>query len=122
MAENQKLTPVEYLDRFFDELRDEVRSNPKLAARLVKALGGEVVFEDQAKADIANPYVLAAQGSKAKFLSVFGVMKLSELKRVLKNNNLATRVDMNGKNADQLAEMLFERASSKVKERRSSVF
>ena len=122
MAEGARLTPVEYLDRFFDELRDEVRSNPKLAARLVKALGGEVVFEEQAKADVANPYALAAQGSKAKFLSVFGSLKLSEIKRVLKDNNLATRVDMNGKNSGQLAEMLFERASSKVKERRSSVF
>ena len=122
MAEDKRLTPVEYLDRFFDELRDEVRSNPKLAARLVNALGGEVVFEEQAKADVANPYALAAQGSKAKFLSVFGSLKLSEIKRVLKDNNLATRVDMNGKNAGQLAEMLFERASSKVKERRSSVF
>jgi hypothetical protein len=122
MAEDKRLTPVEYLDRFFDELRDEVRSNPKLAARLVKALGGEVVFEDDAKVDIANPYALAAQGSKAKFLSVFGSLKLSEIKRVLKDNNLATRVDMNGKSAGQLVEMLFERASSKVKERRSSVF
>ncbi len=122
MAEDKRLTPVEYLDRFFDELRDEVRSNPKLAARLVKALGGEVVFEDDAKADVANPYALAAHGSKAKFLSVFGSLKLSEIKRVLKENNLATRVDMNGKNAGQLAEMLFERTSNKVKERRSSVF
>lgn len=122
MAENTRLTPVEYLDRFFDELRDEVRSNPKLAARLVKALGGEVVFEDQAKAEVANPYALAAQGSKAKFLSVFGSLKLSEIKRVLRDNNLATRVDMNGKNADQLTEMLFDRASNKVRERRSSVF
>jgi hypothetical protein len=122
MAEDKRLTPVEYLDRFFDELRDEVRSNPKLAARLVKALGGEVVFEDNAKVDVANPYALAANGSKAKFLSVFGSLKLSEIKRVLKDNNLATRVDMNGKNAGQLAEMLFERASNKVKERRSSIF
>lgn len=122
MAQDTRLTPVEYLDRFFDELRDEVRSNPKLAARLVKALGGEVVFEEQAKAEVANPYALVAQGSKAKFLSVFGSLKLSEIKRVLKDNNLATRVDMNGKNAGQLAEMLFDRASSKVKERRSSVF
>ena len=45
MAESTRLTPVEYLDRFFDELRAEVRSNPQLAARLVKALGGEVVFD-----------------------------------------------------------------------------
>jgi hypothetical protein len=38
MGEGPQLTPVEYLDRFFDELRDEVRSNPKFAARLVEML------------------------------------------------------------------------------------
>ena len=122
MAESTRLTPVEYLDRFFDELRAEVRSNPQLAARLVKALGGEVVFDNDDRADLANPYSLAASGSRAKFLSVFGSMKLPDLKKVLKENNLATRVDMNGKSADQLVEMMFERASSKVNERKSSMF
>ena len=65
MAESPGLTPVEYIDRFFDELRAEVRSNPKLAARLVKALGGNVVFEDETKAEVANPYQLASSGTKA---------------------------------------------------------
>jgi hypothetical protein len=122
MAESPRLTPVEYLDRFFDELREEVRSNPRLAARLVKALGGDVVFDDAAKADVANPYQLVASGSKARFLKVFSSLKLPQLKQVLKENNLATKVDMNGKNADQLVEMLYQRASSKVSERKSSVF
>lgn len=121
MGEGPGLTPVEYLDRFFDELRAEVRSNPKLAARLVKALGGNVVFDDETKADVANPYALAA-GPKAKFLSVFGAMKLGEIKKVLKENNLATRVDMNGKSAEQLVEMMYNRAAMKVQERKSSAF
>jgi hypothetical protein len=116
------LTPVEYLDRFFDELREEVRSNPRLAARLVKALGGDVVFEDTAKAEVANPYQLAASGSKAKFLKVFSSFKLSQLKQVLKENNLATKVDMTGKSTDQLVDMLYDRASAKVSERKSSIF
>ncbi|HEV7690493.1 MAG TPA: hypothetical protein VGO52_06715 [Hyphomonadaceae bacterium] len=121
MAESPRLTPVEYIDRFFDELRSEVRTNPKLAARLVKALGGNVVFEDETKADIANPYQLAASG-KLGFLAVFGKLKLPELKKVLKDNNLATRIDMNGKNADQLVDMLYDRAAAKVSERKSSIF
>ncbi|MFT3724245.1 MAG: hypothetical protein QM773_11710 [Hyphomonadaceae bacterium] len=121
MGEGPGLSPVEYLDRFFDELRAEVRSNPTLAARLVKALGGNVVFDDAAKSEIANPYALAS-GSKATFMSVFGSMKLNEIKRVLKDHNLATRIDMNGKTAEQLVEMLHSRASAKVHERKSSVF
>lgn len=122
MAENPRLTPIEYLDRFFDELRAEVRANPRLAARLVKALGGEVVFEDAAKEEVANPYQLAASSSKAKFLKVFSSFKLAQLKQVLKEHNLATKVDMTGKSIDQLLEMLYERAASKVSERKSSIF
>ncbi|MBI1359041.1 MAG: hypothetical protein GC155_02030 [Alphaproteobacteria bacterium] len=122
MAEDPRLTPADYLDRFFDELRLEVRSNPKLAARLVKALGGNVVFADEAKADVANPYALAASGSKSRFYSVFATMKPSQVKRVMRENNLATSVDMAGKNVSQLIDMMFERATSKVSERRSSVF
>jgi hypothetical protein len=120
MAQGPGLTPVEYIDRFFDELRAEVRSNPALAARLVKALGGNVVFEDETRADVANPYALAASSTKAQFLAIFGSMKLAQLKKVLKDHNLATKVDMNGKSAEQLVTMMYDRASSKVSERRSS--
>jgi len=122
MAQGPGLTPVEYIDRFFDELRAEVRSNPALAARLVKALGGNVVFEDETKADVANPYGLAASSSKAQFYAVFGAMKLAQLKKVLKDHNLATKIDMNGKSAAQLVEMMHGRALTKVSERRSSAF
>lgn len=122
MAENPGLSPVEYIDRFFDELRAEVRTNPNLASRLVKALGGNVVFENEAKAEAANPYALAAEGDKARFLSVFGTMKVGEIKKVLKDHNLATRVDMTGKNLDQLVDMLYTRAARKVSERKSSMF
>jgi hypothetical protein len=122
MAEDSRLTPADYLDRFFDELREEVRSNPKLAARLVKALGGTVVFEDETRADIANPYTLAAAGSKSRFYSVFATMKPNQVKKVLRDNNLATPIDMAGKNVTQLIDMMFDRASSKVSERKSSVF
>jgi hypothetical protein len=49
-------------------------------------------------------------------------MKLGDIKKVLKDHNLATRVDMTGKNAEQLVEMLYARASRKVNERKSSMF
>jgi hypothetical protein len=122
MAEDQRLSPVDYIDRFFDEIRTEIRSNPRLAARLVTALGGNVVFEDAAKADVANPFVLAASGSKARFYSVFASMKPAQIRKVLKENNLATSIDMGGKNAEQLVDMLFNRVSAKVDERKSSIF
>lgn len=120
MAQGPGLTPVEYIDRFFDELRAEVRANPALAARLVKALGGNVVFGDETKGDVANPYSLAA--NRAQFFAVFGSMKQAELKKVLKDHNLATAVDVKGKSAEQLVEMMYARALAKVGERKSSMF
>jgi hypothetical protein len=122
MAQGPGLTPVEHIDRFFDELGAEVRSNPALAARLVKALGGNVVLEDETRADVANPYALAASATKPQFFAVFGAIKLAQLKKVLKDHNLATRVDMNGKAADQLVAMMYEGTLNKVSERRSSAF
>ena len=37
-----------------------------------------LVFEDEAKADVANPYALAASATKAQFFAVFGSMKLAQ--------------------------------------------
>jgi hypothetical protein len=122
MAEGPGLNAVDYIDRFFDELRSEIRANPKLAARLVRALGGNVVFENDTKAEAANPYALAAHGDGARFFSVFGSMKATEIRRVLQDNNLATRVDMAGKSQQQLVDMLYARASKKVTERKGSLF
>lgn len=122
MAEDKRLDPVAYLDRFFDELRDEVRTNPKFANRLVKAMGGNVVFENATKSEIANPYILAANGDKSEFYSVFSPLKPSQIKKVLKDNNLATTVDVRGKSPSELLDMLYDRASLKVSERKSSYF
>ena len=122
MAEDQRLNATEYLDRFFDELRAEVRSNPKLAERLVRAMGGQVVFADETRAEVANPYVLAGAESKPRFYAVFAAMKPGQIRKVLRDNNLATTVDMTGKSAQQLVDMLYERALAKVSERKSSIY
>lgn len=122
MAEDQRLSAVDYLDRFFDELRAEVRANPKLAERLVKALGGEVVFDQETRAEVANPYQLAGAAAKSQFYAVYSGLKTSQLRKVLKEYNLATGIDMSGKSAAQLVDMLYVRAAAKVSERKSSMF
>jgi hypothetical protein len=122
MAEDQRLSAADYLDRFFDELRSEVRANPKLAERLVKALGGEVVFDQDVRAEVANPYQLAGAAPKSQFYAVYSNLKTSQLRKVLKDYNLATGIDMSGKSAGQLVDMLYTRAAAKVGERKSSMF
>ncbi len=122
MEKNERLDAIQFLDRFFDELREEARANPKFASRLVRAMGGQVVFEDTAKADIANPYLLAAEGDRSNFYAVFSSLKAAQIKKVLKDNNLATSIDMRGKSASDLVDMLYDRATLKVSERKSSYF
>ena len=122
MAENTRLDPVAYLDRFFDAIREEARTNPKFANRLVMAMGGQVVFEDETKSDVANPYILAANGTKSQFYSTFSKMKPGDLKRALKDYNLASTMDIRGKTSGELVDMLYDRASLKVSERKSAVF
>ena len=120
MEEKTQLTPADYLDRFFDEIRREARDNPRLAARLVEALGGEVVFDRAQKTQIVNPYALVADGSKARFYAIFSEMKPSEVRRVLRDHNLATPVDVQGLSLSELVDMLYQRAMAKVEERSSA--
>jgi hypothetical protein len=122
MAEDKRLSAVEYVDRFFDEIRAEVRTNPRLAERLVSALGGSVTFAEEQKAEVANPYLAAARLSKPEFIATFASLKPGQLRQVLKDHNLATRIDMTGKSAEQLLEMMHERAARRIKERQSSLF
>ncbi len=120
MEETTQLTAPEYLDRFFDELREEVRSNPVLASRLVRALGGNVVFDCAQRTEITNPFAMVVEGSKAKFYAFYSALKLAELRKVLKEHNLASSVDVQGMVAADLVDMLYERATAKVDERTSS--
>lgn len=119
MESGKGLDAVEYLDRFFEELRSEVRANPAFANRLVKALGGQVVFDESRKGDILNPLVVAASETEDGFRRLFAGMSSSELRRMLKDYNLATAVDWRGLKQPALLELLIRRARDKVAERHS---
>ena len=105
------------LDRFFDELRLEIRGNPELAARLVKAIGAEVSFEGALAAKLVNPRELAVNSDEAGFRAAFSQMTLAEMKSVLKAHNLASSVDMKGLKAPELIDMAYRRAVAKAAER-----
>ena len=105
------------LDRFFEELRLEIRANPPLAARLVKAIGAEVTFEAMLAAKLVNPRELATTSDEAGFRAAFAAMTLAEIKTVLKAHNLASPVDMKGLKAPELIDMAYRRAVAKAAER-----
>lgn len=116
MDDGSRIDALTYLDRFFDVVREEARSNPTFSARLVEALGGDVVFPGDDRVALLNPLKLAAKG-EAHLRDALDGLKLSELKAVLKAHNLATAVDMRGLSVEQLTAMLVERALTRLSER-----
>ncbi|MEL7480879.1 MAG: hypothetical protein AAGJ29_04910 [Pseudomonadota bacterium] len=116
MADDQDALSA--LDRFFDELRLELRANPDLAHRLVKALGATVTFDGALAVELVNPRELAATQGEAAFKETFRTMSAADIRRNLKAHNLATTIDMKGMKQDALVQLAYERALAKINERR----
>ena len=113
-------TPAEALDDFLEVLRREFHDNPEFALRAVKALGGTIEVRGQNAAMAVNPLELVeTQGADAatQTLSSFSS---AELKKIAKNHNLATSIDLKGKDEQAIVELLVKRASNKISERRGS--
>lgn len=108
---------LDALDRFLDELRREFRSNPEFAYRAVRALGAEVTFEGKLAAKLINPLELVATKPEEIARAQLVALTLADLKALAKSANLATPVDMKGKDKDTLADMILVRAKDKVQER-----
>lgn len=119
MDDGPRIDALTYLDRFFDAVREEARANPAFSARLVEALGGDVVFDSEQAAALLNPLKLAAEG-EAKLRGAAEALSLKDIKSVLRLHSLATSVDTKGRSLDALQDMLVERAIARLGERRQS--
>lgn len=120
MGKGARLSAAEYLDRFFEEIRAEARDNPAFAARLVRALGAQVVFSQSDIGAIANPIEIAGAQGEAGLRDTFGTLPATELRKLMRTANLATSVDMRGRDQADLVDLLVARACAKLSERRRS--
>ena len=118
MDKGARLSAVDYLDRFFEEIRLEARANPDFAARLTRALGGEVVFAKSDIVEVANPMEIAANQGEPGLRETFAGLDAAGLRKTMRTANLATPVDMRGKDTTELTDMLVRRALAKLAERR----
>lgn len=110
--------PEEALSDFLDVLRREFNSDPELAFRVVKALGLKVELRGSRAADVLNPIELihsdGADGARETLRS----FSAAELKKIAKNNNLGSPIDMKSLDEAGLVEMILTRAANKIAERR----
>lgn len=113
------LSAAEYLDRLFDVIREEARANPEFAARLVKATGGQIVFDAADRVALINPVELAARGGEPAVREAAVSLSEGDLRKILKAHGLATPVDVRARTRDELTEMMAQRAAERAKSRSS---
>lgn len=119
MGDGEEIGAAEYLDQLFEVIREEARANPEFAARLVRATGGKVVFPERDKAVLLNPLDIAAREGPEGVVDHYTSLDASTLRRVLKEHNLATPVDVRTRSKDDLLDMLARRACERVAARSS---
>ncbi|MEM9178117.1 MAG: hypothetical protein AAGA89_00335 [Pseudomonadota bacterium] len=111
--------PIEALDDFLEALRREFHGNPDLAYRIVNALGGDIELRGAAAASVLNPMTLVnqkgADGARETLLS----FSLADLKKIAKSQNLASSIDLKGKDVPTLVDMIVRRAANKIADRQS---
>jgi len=111
--------PEDALSDFLELLRREFNSDPELAYRAVKALGVKVELRGAKAADVLNPLELIAADGADGARQTLRSFSTAELKKIAKNNNLATSIDMNGRDESGLIDLILTRATNKIAERRA---
>ena len=114
---SNQIEPAEALDRFFAIVRQEAIDNPGFAARLLEALGANVVFRGDIALSSVDPLQVALRGYD-EFRATFLSFSVKDLKTIVKDFGLATPTDMKGKSkAPQIVDLMWAGASAKIKDR-----
>ena len=108
----------EAVDAFLDALRRELRDNPELTYRLVKALPTDVHFLGKDAIKFVNLIELIGDHSIDVAAARLDGFSLAELKKMAQAANLATSLDMKGLEKDALITMVINRTKAKIAERR----
>ncbi len=105
------------LDRFFAVVRQEASDNPKFAAALLEALGATVVFRGTGAVVAVDPVQVAIEGQE-EFRKTFLSFSAADLKKLVKEYNLATPSDLTGKTRPpQIVDVMWVGAEAKIHDR-----
>lgn len=117
MGANKEIDAGQALDRFFAIVREEALSNPRLAARLAEAAGYQVIFRGSEALPAIDPVQVALLGQE-EFRKTFLTFKAADLKKLVKEFNLATATDLAGKTKPaQLVDVMWAGAQAKMRDR-----
>jgi hypothetical protein len=119
MTEPTRTSPLGALDSFFSVIRSKAADDVEFARDLTRALNVPIEFcVDAADAGallpFIDPVVLAGEGLD-KFRNVVGHLKDADVRKIITNNNLASKDELVGKRGVALKDLLWEAASEKRK-------
>lgn len=103
------------IDAFLSAVKDAAAEMPEFRARLISALGYTVLYEGAEQFEGADPVAQANRWSPDAFKRIWGGATVSQLKKTLKDRELATTEDMRGRRKPELIELLFDRAHAEAK-------
>lgn len=111
----QKLDAATALDGFFQVVRQEALANPAFARRLLEALGCTVEFRGEEAIAAADPLLVAVRGPE-EFRRTFLSMKVKDVAKIGQEFNLMEKDEIKGKKIGPLVDLLWERASERMRD------
>jgi hypothetical protein len=96
MGERNPISPDEALDRLFTLIREQASEDRRFGRRLLEAVGVTVIYRGEEAVDALDPVLLVAEG-REKFEKTLNSFKIAELRRLIKEFDLATASDLKGK-------------------------
>jgi len=117
-----RVGPLETLDRFFQQVRQQAATDPAFADRLIRALNVTVYYEGEDALKASNPVLLSGMRDAEGFSAIYNVpaFKVGDLKRLILSNDLATPTDLKAKRTKpQLIDFMYQRAADKRRELRA---
>jgi hypothetical protein len=115
MTTHRTVDPAEAFNGLFKVVREEALSNPMFARRLLEAVGCIVEFRGEEALAAVDPVLVAMRGPE-EFRRTFLSMKAADLKKIGKTFSLMESHETARKSAGQLVDLLWERASERVRD------
>lgn len=104
--------PAERLEALFALIVDEARANPELMRRMLSIVGVPVRFVGSDAVSAVDPIIEAGKGQD-EFRKTFLTFELADLKKIIKEYELAETADLRGKKKPAVVELMWATADRK---------
>lgn len=118
MNHDEPIEPQVALGRFLNIVKNQADADQTFRDSLLQALGVTVIYAGEDEITNVAPHIVAAQKDELQFRAIYGQLNATKLKAILvTKSKLASKADAQGKTADDLIDMLWQRARNRAEEK-----